>query len=1057
MHNVQIMSGKRSQSGRGRNWSWGIGAARKLIVPAIFLLSVLTLTAQDFGKNKVQYRTFDWKYIQTASFDIYFYDDAGLNLAYFTADVAESALESLQEHLHFRITERISLIVYNSKNDFQQTNVVGAYMPEGVGGVTELFKNRVVIPFEGNWETFRHVIHHELVHAVLNDKFYGGSVQSILSNNIQVQLPIWMNEGLAEFEAYDGYNAETDMFIRDAVIGQYMPELYQLDGYFAYRGGQAFYWYVEQNYGREKVGELLDRVKVSSSLDGAFQGAFGKGIRDFSEQFLYDLKKLYWPDIADKTRPRDYARPLTDHNDDGSFMNASPSISPDGSQIAFISDREGPRSVFVLPVDDPGAVRQLIEGERNVEFEELHLLSPGISWSPDSRRVAMAVKSEGKDAIFLIDVESGDRQKLEFDLDAIYSVSWSSDGVHLAFQGIKGDKSDIYTYDIKLDELRNITDDIYSDWDPKWAEDGTTVYFLSDRRDNPIRRANGRDYKVWNYEYGHVDVYSVDIASLTLTRVTNDKAVEKTPSPGPGGSLLYVSDANGIYNIYVAEPGLSERRPITNSITGIEQLSLTPDGSKLVFSAWNGRGYDIFLMRAPFERRLDRDTLEKTTYFAGKSDSTGGVTGDSPESSLPYTIVTDLRGYGDVSIELGDAVTSELPADRTRPRSFSVPASPPPGAVTATGDYVVRDYKVKFSTDVVQAGGGYNSFYGVQGLVQALFSDELGDHSIYVATDLQLDLANSDFYLFYNYLAERIDYEFGVFQNAVLFRVGELGEIARFRQLGGSITASNPFDRFRRLELGGTLMNVSRESLEGESLLADQSKFMVLPQIRYVFDNSESLIYNPVAGSRYFMSVLGSPKLGSEGVGFYSLIGDFRHYIPLDKWGLTSIAARFSGGASFGPDPQQFFIGGMDGLWLNYDFSNNGVPISNAEDYSLVTPGYPLRGYNYGEEIGSKYSLVNLEFRYPLLLFGQGGILPSLLQLLSGTVFFDAGAAWNDELNLTRTAIDGKKVTDDLLLGTGLGLRSFVFGFPLRMDVAWRYDLQGWSRPKYYFSFGADF
>ena len=111
------------------------------------------LPAQEFGRNKVQYRTFDWKFIQSANFDIYYYDDAGLNLATFTAHIAEDALVSIQQDVRFTITDRISIIVYNAKNDFQQTNVVGAYMPEGVGGVTELYKNRIVIPFEGEWES----------------------------------------------------------------------------------------------------------------------------------------------------------------------------------------------------------------------------------------------------------------------------------------------------------------------------------------------------------------------------------------------------------------------------------------------------------------------------------------------------------------------------------------------------------------------------------------------------------------------------------------------------------------------------------------------------------------------------------------------------------------------------------------------------------------------------------------------------------------------------------------------------------------------------------------
>ena len=162
----------------------------------LFLFQVPTIYSQ-FGKNKVQYRTFNWKYIQSDHFDIYYYDSSGLNLAKFTSFVAEDALTKLQTDFRYRITNRISIITYHSKNDFQQTNVVSEYMPEGVGGVTELFKNRMVLPFEGEWEKFRHVIHHELVHAFLNDKFYGGTIQSLISGGAKIELPIWMNEGLA--------------------------------------------------------------------------------------------------------------------------------------------------------------------------------------------------------------------------------------------------------------------------------------------------------------------------------------------------------------------------------------------------------------------------------------------------------------------------------------------------------------------------------------------------------------------------------------------------------------------------------------------------------------------------------------------------------------------------------------------------------------------------------------------------------------------------------------------------------------------------------------------
>src|SRR5436309_1174258 len=112
-----------------------------------------------FGKNKVQYTDFSWYYIQSSHFDVYF-TEGGDYIADFTADVAESSYTLISKSFRYQITNRVPIVVYNSHNDFQQTNVVNSYLEEGIGGVTELFKNRIVLPFEGDYKKFRHVIHH---------------------------------------------------------------------------------------------------------------------------------------------------------------------------------------------------------------------------------------------------------------------------------------------------------------------------------------------------------------------------------------------------------------------------------------------------------------------------------------------------------------------------------------------------------------------------------------------------------------------------------------------------------------------------------------------------------------------------------------------------------------------------------------------------------------------------------------------------------------------------------------------------------------------------------
>ncbi|HET7153571.1 MAG TPA: biopolymer transporter Tol, partial [Candidatus Kapabacteria bacterium] len=201
----------------------------KKFVFVFLLLSAASAFAQ-FGKNKVQYKGFDWYYIQSDHLDIYF-SQGGEYLANFAANEGEKALKSIENSLNYQIVTRIPIVIYNSHNDWQQTNVVGEYLEEGIGGVTEEFKNRVVVPFEGSYKLFRHVIHHEMTHAVINEMFYGGSLQSMISENIQLQLPLWMNEGLAEYESLGGWDVNSDIFLRDAVMNNYLPDIDQLEGY----------------------------------------------------------------------------------------------------------------------------------------------------------------------------------------------------------------------------------------------------------------------------------------------------------------------------------------------------------------------------------------------------------------------------------------------------------------------------------------------------------------------------------------------------------------------------------------------------------------------------------------------------------------------------------------------------------------------------------------------------------------------------------------------------------------------------------------------------------
>ncbi len=1043
------------------------------------LLFAGTVYAQidEFGKNKVQYKNFEWYFIQSKHFDIYFYPKE-YYLAEFTAHTAEAAYSSISSHFHYDISNRIPVVIYDSHNDWQQTNVVSEYLEEGVGGVTELFKNRVVVPFEGSYKLFRHVIHHELVHAVLNDMYYGGSVQSMIANNITLQLPMWFNEGLAEYESLR-WDVNSDMFMLDATINEALVPIDELYGYFAYRGGQSVWWYIANKYGDEKIGEILSRIRTTRSVEQGFKSALGIGVKELGKRWEHEQKVIYWPEIAARKRPEDFAKRLTDHRELKDFYNTSPAISPQGDRIACISDRDDYMSIYLISANDGREIKKLVDGQTTKNFEELHLLTPGLTWSPDGKKVAIAVKSGGNDAVFTIEVQSGRMEKIDFPgLGAVTSVAWSPDGDRLAFVGEKGIQSDIYVYDFTNRSLANMTDDIFSDSDPSWSPDGSTIYFASERGRSLEGRALPKGFRIWEHDFSRSDIYSISVASRLVERVCKDSAGENSfPVAAPDGKYLYyISDKSGVANLYRLDLSTGESRPISNSISGIYQYSISADGSRLAFSSLENGGFDIFLLKNPGEHLLS-DNDVPLTYFkkmqsvetlaSAKRAHEERVAEPAADSSAHSDLTQTTNLYGkDIQVDLSNYVfggakqaADTLFVSPDFNDNFNVKDN-----VDSAGNFVAQKYKVNFTPDIIYGNAGYNSFFGVQGSTVMAFSDMLGNHQIFLLTDLVVDLKNSDYAFAYSYLPSRTNYSIvGSHVARFLYLASPLSafyDLYRFQSYGVSLSAEYPFDRYNRLEGGISWMSLTRENITnpGEP---SQERILAVPSLRYVHDNSFFGYIAPINGSRYYASLYGTPKTGAHGISFLTGIVDYRNYVKLFGTFYT-FAWRVFAGTSVGGDPQKFFVGGTEN-WINVKFAGDFLPVRNAEDLQFLTPVVPMRGYDYNAEFGNNFALLNMEFRFPMFGFFSAGPIP-LFQTFFGAAFMDVGSAWGYDWNNNYVKFqpfahdaEGGLRTRDLLVGTGFGTRLVVLYFLLRLDIAWSYNLQDFSQPKYYFSLGYDF
>jgi len=565
---------------------------RSLLVGAVLLLSLAAAQYSYFGANKVQTRDYQFQSYETEHFRVLFYP-GGEGLAEFAARSAEEFYAQTAKDLGVELETKVPLIVYLSPGQFSETNVILDVLGEGVGGFSEIIKNRIVVPFNGSYNDLHHVIGHELAHIFEFQMFYRSRLASLLGAIDEFNIPLWVMEGFAEFQS-GWVNVSSDAFMRDLVINNRLVPLQNLSdgmGYLVYREGESFFRYVEERYGRKKVYEFMLALRSKRNLEAAFAAAFGVGVKRASSDWEKYLRVKYWPQVVKLDNFDSLARRLTNHVEDGSVYNTAPALSPSGTKIAMLSDRAEYTDVYVISAFDGRVLKRLVRGGRSGGFETMHLIRPGVAWSPDEKLIAVVATSAGRDNIALIEYNAGKvRRRIFGGLDAIYSPRFSPDGRMLVFVGVKNGYSDVYTVPVQGGEPTRVTYDVYEERDPVFSPGQDTIAFVSDRPDPGETWVPGR-YAIWLRD-----------KAGELTRLTARGGQLSHPEFSHSGDYLLYAAADSASSIYVYSlvTGRITRR--TNLLGDASYLTLSRDDRKLAFSYYANVGWDVALMLDPLER-----------------------------------------------------------------------------------------------------------------------------------------------------------------------------------------------------------------------------------------------------------------------------------------------------------------------------------------------------------------------------------------------------------------------------------------------------------------------
>lgn len=940
-----------------------------------------------FGTNKIQYRNFDWRVLKGPHVDLYYYP-AEERIARMALAYAEDSYGVLEQHFRIAVKSRIPLIIYASHSDFEQTNVLPFVPPEGILGVTEYQKERVTIPFNGNYSEFRHTVRHELVHvfqlAVAQRQFqlYPRAHTSVT--------PLWWSEGLAEFWS-SAQDTRDEMIVRDLVITNRTPSIQQLGMIYSpivYPLGGELHRFLARKYGDWRVTMLYASLWRYDSFDQALAATYGRSLERLTDEWHYDLRQRYFPQVDDR-KPvviaggelEDLAvKPVAVQRKDG------------GADIAYLSPKTGYTDIYLVPLEERrrGKARVEVKGERTPEFEAFHTFSSRM----DARNGVLVFSSKfgDRDALFFWDTRKHRVVgRYQFDsLTNVLSPAFSPDGRRVAFSGLSmSGVSDVYVVELPGGQVSRVTDDVYEDLDPTWLPGGTSIVYGSDRG------AGGNE--------GAHNLYRVRLGPCAAEPVITDG--QSMPGGGtaessPGDDSMRVDVVR--VTSHAARIGC-EPQPLTQGQWNDEAPRWDAELGRVVFSSDRDGTFNLY-------------SVDSTGSGRRESRVDGGIFDPAP---VPGDSQTVVMAFHDLSWSLFRLAVDTL----ARRDTFALPVSDTTTtwAWAEASDAHVRGvaavpYRRDFSLDF--AAGGTNALpgYGTVGGGQLFFSDLLGDHTLALsiaAFDMQgsgmngiLDNLNVD--AFYLNQRRRLNWGFGVFRTAGNFLEGDLLQVYSERSAGGYGVMRYPFSRFSRLESQTRFEYSERDDffssiVEGPTRRRGllMSNFLTL-----VTDNSLWLDTGPIDGGR--VNLTGGLQSDVTHGTFENWTGllDARRYIRTSM--QSALALRAYGYVSDGVRPRAIQIGGT---WL--------------------LRGYPQ--FSYENPVSGTHAWVaNAEWRVPITNFVTIGFPFGAIRFpqVQAAAFNDFGQAWYDHGYTAR-----------VLGSAGFSFRSAIVpGLVLRLDVGNRYS-----------------
>jgi len=912
----------------------------------------------------------------------------------------------------------------------------------------------------------------------------------------------------------DPWNVEVDTRVRDGILtGKYekINALMQDDARYA---GHSLWYYIDQTYGRKVIKNILYLSIIHRNIENGFTYILGKNLGDIQDGWYRYYSSRYNKsefDSEDEEEEPFLKAPK-------GYIVTHMASSKNGRYLAYVCQKFSEYKLYIYDFQEED--RDRIEKGGYKIAQNADYSYPILSWHPNNEILAFFTEEKGFIYLNFYNLEKDELEKKTFfKFDKILSFDYSKDGKQFLLSAVKNGQSDIFIYTILNTKIEQLTNDSYNDLYPSFFDNDKRVIFSSNRFTDTLKQGEfstkfSNQHDLFAMKAKEPEDTSV-IWRMTRSPGINElKAEEYVPS-----YISFMSNRGKAQNRHLIQIDSSiayvdtvthyeysfKEYQVTHYDRNLLANSFFPETDKTLNLFFKDDRYKLFSEPFLYPEQLN---LKQVSKPIGQLEDTSGTEVISQKdnfSSLYYPGVkssdfeVDIDNYrfnNESSIRGKEEDKKEKEAQEPE----AVQIQPVPEAITNLSiekeelqippkrNYFLSFYQDDFSTSFGNAfiNPQYQRFTGfVSGdLLNSGFNMNFKIGAIELMHDYRLiggvrtsfqplsgtSLApNAEFIVGLLDYKKRLDKEY-IYTRRSQVQFISVADYQRIITHEVTIKLSWPFNPVASIrgDIGYRMdrtINLSREQNSLER--PDEYQNYTIARLAYVYDNTRKIGTNLHAGLRYKLFFEYFYNLNTSPSGLYNTGLDLRQYTIIHRnliW-----ANRLATGFSFGPQKLIYFMGGVDNQFApNFDPTTR---IATENNYIFQTLATNMRGFFQNVRNGNKFALINSEIRWPIFSYLANKPLRSDFFKNFQVLFFgDLGTAWNgpspySQENAINTRIEdfgGLKVVLDsqkepIIGAYGVGVRSRLFGYYVRVDLAWGVE-DGIILPRvWHISLGTDF